>query len=402
MAVVGAGINGLLTAFLITQKYNDLHLDIYDAEEHPNSKINHRSVTHGSRDARQITGSESIGFENSIHKNALRNVIDHKTPGWLLKDETRLTANEKEWRERFEGSYIGLDTLNELDFAHAQLNYRGLKEWEELTKLYPFIKKHIITHKTVDVYFQNKADFENDLEMETEFRARYFDGLAIREAANQEFASLYTKKIVVPGMSIRVKSLAVDLLNRLEANKNVRFYWESSIGSADELAGEVIIWTSGVTHEQPVEYQDHYVQGIVGCWVTIANQGYKHPFKIATPAPSAYLNFTPDVSQLHISGGFGWTGEYIDNRLIRELAGPVGVHFVDQVNKYLRANISINDIDYCVRPSTPTGLPLLLTTKSGGKTNIFITGSAKSGTTHAPVLSDYVLEQIKFSELTTS
>jgi len=50
VAIVGAGINGLLTAFLITEKYPDMHIDIYDADKHPTNTNKHKSVTHGSRD----------------------------------------------------------------------------------------------------------------------------------------------------------------------------------------------------------------------------------------------------------------------------------------------------------------------------------------------------------------
>lgn len=394
VAIIGAGINGLLTAFLISEKYPGAHIEVYDADKHPATTAHHTSVTHGSRDARHITGSESIGFESSIHKDALRNTPEHRISGWLLKDEGQLTPKEKKWRKKFEATYVGSDSLNELDFAHAKLNYRGLTAWRKLAKEYPFIEKYILTDDGVDVYFMVKSAFEDDLAMETEFCNRYFCASQVKVAQNQDFDSLYSKKLVVPGISIKVKSLAIDLLNRLGENTSVSFRWGSTVKDATQLEAKTIVWTSGVTHKQPIEYLEHDVQGIVGCWATIPNQGYKIPFKIATPAPSAYINFTPDGNELHISGGFGWTGEYVSGSSIRLLAKPIAEDFIKQINRYLSTNITVESVDYCTRPSTPTGQPLLLTESSHGKKNIFITGSAKSGTTHAPVLSEYVLEQI--------
>ncbi len=394
IAIVGAGINGLLTAFLIGKNHPAVHMDIYDADKHHATTTDHKGVTHSARDARHITGSESIGFENSIHKDALRKSPKDEMPGWLLKDENQLTLKEKEWRSNFEATYVSSDSLNELDYAHAELNYRGLTAWQNLMEKYPFIAGHILTDDGVDVYLKDSTAFEDDYAMETEFCGRYFNMAQIKIAQNKEFDSLYSKKLIVPGISIRVKSLAIDLLNKLEKNECVSFHWGVTVKDAAQLDAAIIVWASGVTHEQPVEYLEHNVQGIVGCWATVPNKGYKKPFKIATPAPSAYINFTPDGDELHISGGFGWTGEYTDASSIKLIAQPVAEHFIEQINKYLATNITVEDADYCIRPATPTGQPLLLTVSSHGKRNIFITGSAKSGTTHAPVLSEYVLKRI--------
>jgi len=393
VAIVGAGINGLLTAFLLTEKYPELLLNVYEAENNPLISQNNKGVTYGSRDARHITGSESIGFESSIHKNALRNAPEHDAAGWLLKDEIKLTAREKQWRDKFEASYTGSDTLNDLDYAHAELNYKGLAAWNELVETYPFIGRHVINNDGVEVYFTDKSDFEDDLIMETDFCQRYFKTGKVQAVQNETLKSLYSKKLVVPGMSIRVKSLATEILERLESN-NIRFHWERTVSNGDDIETDVVVWTAGVTHAQPSEYQEHDVQGIVGCWVTIPNRGYKKPFKIATPAPAAYINCTPDGNDIHVSGGFGWTGEHADPLVISESAKPMANHFTRQINQYLGTSMTLDDVDYCVRPSTPTGQPLLLTESLHSKTNIYITGSAKSGTTHAPVLSEYVIEQI--------
>jgi glycine/D-amino acid oxidase-like deaminating enzyme len=394
VAVVGAGINGLLTAFLISEKYPGTNIDIYDAEDRPNLTAKHTGVTHGSKDALHVTGSESIGFESSVHKDALRNSPEHIDRGWLLKNENDLTDAEKKWRNKFEATYMGKAGLNELDFAHAKLNYRGLAAWQNLAKKYPFIKSHIISTDGVDVYFRNKNDFDDDVIMETEFCKRYYSGGKVKQAANQVFENLYSKKLTVPGISIRVMSLTLELLLRLEKQLNVHFHWKEAVKNASQLTSEIVVWTAGVTHEQPAEYSEHNVQGIVGFWITVSNHGYNRPFKIATPTPSAYINFTPDGSDLHVSGGFGWTGEHTEAKLIKSLAKPTAEHFINQVNMYLGTKIKVEDVDPCVRPSTPTGRPVLTTENSSGKRQIFITGSAKSGTTHAPILSEYVLDQI--------
>lgn len=395
ISIVGAGINGLLTAFLIRNAYPDTHLDIHDSEQHPVGNTSHKGVTHGSRDARHITGSESIGFESSIHNNALRSMPSHDTPGWLLKREEQLSENEIRWREEFEKTYTGSSLLNKIDYAHAELNYKGLAAWYDLTDRYSFIQSHIISGDGVAVYFESGHVFENDVEMETDFCNKYYPGGEVQKALNKELDKLYLEKLIVPGMSIRVKSLAEELLSILEKDNNVSFHWDSTVNDGKQLESEAIVWTSGITHQQPDGHQEHNLQGIIGCWTSIKSKKFSKPFKIAAPAPSAYINFTPDGNELHISGGFGWSGDYIDARLHSELARPVADHFIEQVNKYLDANITIEDIDYCVRPSTPTGQPILSTMIVDGVKNIFISGSAKSGTTHAPMLSGYVLDALK-------
>ncbi len=399
IAVVGAGINGLLTAFLISEKYKSRKIDVYDAEQHPIGASEHKGTTYGSKDARHLTGSESICFESSIHKDALRNPPGHKIRGWLLKDEAKLTDKEREWRSLFEASYVSSSGLSNLDFIHAELNYKGLAAWQVLVKKYPFIHQHMLYTDGVDVYFRNKSAFDDDVKMETEFCSRYFKNGQVKDAPNQEFDNLYTKKLVVPGMSIRVKSLATDLLQRLEANNSIRFHWGVTVKDAGQISAPAIVWTAGVTHQQPIEYLDHNVQGIVGCWVTIPNPGYLHPFKIATPTPSAYINVTPDGSELHISGGFGWVGGFTNTGVVKKIAKPMAEHFISQVNKYLSPSVKLEDLSYGIRPSTPSGQPLLLTDTSRGKTEIFITGSAKSGTTHAPSLSEYVIQQLNKDDL---
>lgn len=394
IAIVGTGINGLLAAFLIRDQHPDISIDMYDSEAHPVGNSRHKGVTHGSRDARHITGSESIGFESSIHPQALRNTPNHDTPGWLLKKEDDLSENEQIWRAAFEATYEGSGSLNKIDFEHAALNYQGLTAWHKLADKYPFIRKHIICNDGVEVYFENKENFDDDVVMETEFCSRYYPNGAVQKAGNNELGGLYSEKLIVPGMSIRVKSLAENILTILEADDNVTFHWSTPVVSPAELHASTIVWTNGVTHAQPSEHDEYNIQGIIGCWISIKNKGYTKPFKIATPAPSAYINFTPDGDTLHISGGFGWLGEYADVERHSELAQPIAEHFIQQVNKYLGTTLNAKDVDYCVRPSTPTGQPILKTKVVNGVKHIFISGSAKSGTTHAPILSEFVITEM--------
>ena len=93
----------------------------------------------------------------------------HTSAGWLLKSEDQLTSKERAWRDLFDASYTHSNGLNDLDFAHAELNYRGLVAWQALARKYLFIRRHMITTDGVEVYFRSKADFESDVYMENEF-----------------------------------------------------------------------------------------------------------------------------------------------------------------------------------------------------------------------------------------
>jgi len=394
VSIVGAGINGLLTAFLITEHHPNRVIRIYDSDLNPSSE-NAMGVTLGSKDARHISGSESISFQSSVEQDALRKGSENKSTGWRLKSEDNLTESEIKWRSEFEASYVDNGGLNVLDYAHAQTNYSGLIQWLELANKFELIKKYLITTDSIHVYLEDKESFLEDLEMETNFCDRYYKPNQIHSEPNNEFSNLFNKKLIVPGLSIRVKSLALGLIEHLSSNKNVEFFWDRHISSLKEFYEDNIIWTSGVTNKQPDSYRNLLVQGLIGCWITVENPGFKGPFKIATPVPSAYINITPIGEELIISGGFGWIGEYTDPKDHKVLAVPVVTHFLNQVKKYLKIKVDPNSVDYCVRPSTPTGQPLCEIEETKSNKHIFISGSAKSGTTHAPVLANFALDNLR-------
>jgi hypothetical protein len=394
VSIIGAGINGLLTAFYIANYHPELHITIYEADSHPVDNKDNKGTTLGSKDARHVTGSESICFESSVHHEALRNHPNSVNPGWLLKGEKDLSPDELDWRDKFEKLYTHKSEINDLDYAHARLNYRGLEGWHNLANEYPEINKHFLSKDFVEVYFESEDSFLDDLKMEKDFCSKYYPDQSVRQANNPKLKNTYESHLLVPGMSLRVKSLALSLIKILESKPQVDFHWNRIIENTTGMKSNVIIWTIGSTHKQPAQYQEQHIQGIVGCWATIKNPGYTKPFKIASPVPSAYINLTPDAGSLHVSGGFGWLGNCTDRSEVERLSEPVAKHLIDQIQKFLDVKVGLSDIEYCIRPSTPNGLPLMKAENRGDKKHIYISGSSKSGTTHAPILSQFVLDQI--------
>ena len=393
ISIIGSGINGLLTAFYISNSDPEISITIYEADSHPANESGQKGTTLGSKDARHITGSESICFESSVHHQALRNYPSSIQPGWLLKDESKLSSNELMWRDKFEKLYTHNKGVTELDYAHAELNYKGLKAWHDLASKYPKIERHFLTQDVVRVYFESRSSLLDDFKMECDFSDRYYPIQKVIQSGGLDILNTYKSHLLVPGMSVQIKSLALELIDILERSPKVNFHWNTVIEDSTRLDTDAIIWTAGATHQQPLEYKEMYIQGIVGCWATVKNPGFTKPFKIAAPIPSAYMNLTPDGDTLHISGGFGWVGATTDKSEVEQLAKPVARHLIEQIHKFLDIDVSIEEIEYCIRPSTPSGLPLMKTVVKDSKKHIYISGSSKSGTTHAPILSEYVLDQ---------
>lgn len=186
ISIIGAGINGLLTAFYVANSHPDISINIYEADPHPVGNTDNKGITLGSKDARQVTGSESICFESSIHHKALRKHPASDSPGWLLKDDKDLNPYELAWRDKFEKLYTHKSEVNDLDYAHARLNYRGLEAWQDLADKYSEINEHFLSKDFVEVYFESEDSFLDDLKMENDFCSKYYPDQAVRQATNQK------------------------------------------------------------------------------------------------------------------------------------------------------------------------------------------------------------------------
>lgn len=409
ISIIGSGIVGLVTAITIKQILPESVINIYDAGGDPRKNSVVGTTFGQGRDARHFSGSESLSFQNPVHTRAMRLYPGQskKWAGWRLIPESELTANERRWRSDSTHRFIdiGHENLNFYDDLHAQMNYAGIALWKVLEKQYKYISKHKISDGPMSAYFLTKNNFDDDEASETDFLRRFGSkneqvNIIKSTDYNTHFKKLakkryiFSKALQLPGSSWRIRSLGFKLISDLE-KKGVIFHWNKEIYKTNQISDEVIIWTVGTTHKVPEIYKKYsLVQGIAGCWITIPNRGFIKPFKISVPQPTGYINFTPDEEVIHVSGGFGWVGERSYYESIK-LMEPVSGHFKQMVGKYFGVKIKKDhQIGICIRPATPTGLPDARTININNQKHIILTGSGKSGSTQAPLLALYALNQI--------
>lgn len=210
---------------------------------------------------------------------------------------------------------------------------------------------------------------------------------------------IYPKLLRVPGSSWRIQSVWKHFYELLREKSNVTFKWDSPIARAKLLPNaSVYVWAAGSTHTTPDIYKDNgRVQGIGGFWLSIPNPGFKVPFKISAPQPSGYINFTPDDKFLHISGGFGWVGEREFHESC-ELLKSTEEHFLTHLSLFLKipeTTLKGYGTGFCIRPTTPTGLPDGKAFSYGGHKHIIISGAGKAGATQAPLLALHVATSLE-------
>lgn len=414
IAIIGGGIVGLMTAYLIRKLLPNTLLTIIDAGGDPRVEADLYSTTFGQgSDARQFTGTESLSYQNPIHSRALRlSPGEHKKwAGWKLINEEKLTPSERRWRS--ESAYrfvnVGHTNLNNYDLQHTKLNFAGMELWNFL-RSNKKINDSCINDDCVYVLFQSKDAFMADSDSESQFDPLKRASVAKTNILSHNLSNIFEENKVFPkclrlaGSAWRIKSLGSYILSELEKDQQVKIIWHKIVKSTNDMhQADAIIWTVGTTHLLPDIYRKYsHVQGIAGCWLTTPNKGFNALFKVSLPQPSGYINITPDSESLHISGGFGWTGE-LSFYEAAALMEPIKEHFLTQIATLFKIPVEKlrNDREYpfgiCVRPSTPTGLPDARNIELNGVRHIFISGSGKSGSTQAPILALFTTSSLMSS-----
>lgn len=409
IVIVGSGITGILTAYVITQLKDSVNIHLIDAGpdplvEYSREKNNHYGTTLGkSRGVRHLTGTEGLSFQNPIHTELIRKPAAKDRTGWQAIPNNELTIREELWRNELELSYSKLvpPGQNPFDQIYTTLNYAGMLGWK-LLKTWAKTFNANIQHENIGVVLSTSEELRYEYASETFYNLDSENSIELKNLSSyHEKASTIFKLenisnqiLQVPGSTIDVKKVWSDLYAHLRSKKEVKFSWDSQIINQQDLPdADSYIWTAGVGYATPDIYRaSSKVQGVGGCWATINNPGITSPFKFSAPQPSGFLNFTPENNFLHISGGFGWTGErtFPESEL---LLNSVKTNFLKSIQKILNlseSELTNTAIDFCLRPTTPTGLPDV---KWVGN-NLMLSGAGKAGTTQAPILALYAAAEI--------
>jgi|GEM_PF-2260119 len=416
IVIIGAGITGIVTGYLLQKLDPDVELAFYDAGPEPTfphaGVINHYGATLGhSRDARHFTGTEGLSFQNPVHTELLFEMASSDGAGWQAIPEDDLTDRERNWREECLDRYRRhvKPEYNPYDAMYTALNYGGMAGWDLLAALNPELLKFKVSDNGVHVAFGSMQEMQADLKSETTFnpwqatdtvQIASLESITPRAAELLQVQTIHPQLLRVPGQAWKIKSLWQYVYKELSAKPTVRFHWGTPITTLGSLpAAEAYVWAAGSAYVTPDIYVKHgRVQGIGGWWTTLPNPGFTAPFKFSAPQPSGYINFTPVDDVLHISGGFSWVGER-EYSEAEQLLQPAKEQFIKALASFLtmpEQQIRQSNFGCCIRPTTPTGLPDIKTHTLNNKPHITISGAGKAGATEAPLLAMHVATELGF------
>jgi hypothetical protein len=418
IVIVGSGITGVMTAFMINHYDPDCEITLVDAGPEPQGSSKdtilhgHYGATLGhGRDSRHFTGSEGLSFQNPVHTKLLYEMAGPNSEGWQTIPDHELSIRERRWREECVDRYKKHVTPNNnpYDDMYAALNYGGMQAWELLCQLDKNLEQFRLSDDYVYVTFMDRAALQADLTSESHFNPRNDDEKykvktlpieTIDEVLPPKLldTELYHEVLRVPGDTWQIQSVWKYLYHQLSAKPNIKFVWSSPVEKVSQLpTSDAYVWAAGSAYAIPDIYSDHgRVQGVGGWWLSLPNPGFKVPFKISAPQPSGYINLTPSGDLVHISGGFGWVGErpYDEAEVLLETSR---LQLLDHLSRFLNmplAQLEQYEAGCCIRPTTPTGMPDVKSFELSGQKHLMISGAGKAGATEAPFQGLYVAQQL--------
>jgi hypothetical protein len=307
VTIVGAGITGVVTGYLLQKLNPDIELTFYDAGPEPLSSgtvstMNHYGATLGhSRDSRHFTGTEGLSFQNPVHTELLFQMASDHEPGWQTIPESELTERERRWREECLDRYNRhvKPEHNPYDVMYTTLNYGGMAGWDLLAAFNPGLAEFKLPNNDVYVTFKNSQEMQADLRSETAFnpwqaadavRLVPLENIAPKPAELLQLQAIHPQLLRVPGQAWKIKSLWQHLYKELSVKSMVQFYWDAPVTTLKSLPGaDAYVWAAGSAYVTPDMYVKHgRVQGIGGWWTTLLNPGFTAPFKFSAPQPSGY------------------------------------------------------------------------------------------------------------------
>ena len=405
IAIVGAGILGLITGFVLSQ--NGYRVSILDEHAYPNEGLaSCRGTTLDGCDARHASVTETMPHAVFYRKDSLkRNPSDRS--GWKIFDGPA-EPNELLWMERFSelAGYPEL-TLNLINHLVSNLNRRGIELWEDIFRRYPTLAGNAVRNRRIlrvcssSVSLNVVSAFQMNYHSESDQLQRYSRAQVLEKLPNLGLTDGDAGAIEVPGFTVNVLQLCSNLISYLQKHCDVTFHWSKSIRSSDDLsslsASKIIFASSTIRSEMPIfEKINLAVQGVAGCWTKVVNiHSRTSGFKITKNDPLGILNVTPtsDGQYLFITGGFGYCGQrgLVSSAKLDELVELFQTAIRDCLrDEYEASESETRLVKFCIRPMTPDGMPILaqLNDQTDTKQQIyFLGGTNAGGFVQAPVLA---------------
>ncbi len=406
VTIIGAGITGLTVALYARKDYA---ITIVDAGPDPRKHTHTQGATYSGMDARHISVTETTPWTyEHRHDLIVKNVRDG---GWMCIPESQLSRTEQQWINKFQVHTKDREGHELTTQAVIAYNTAGVNEWKSLVANYDFIKP--IANSTYMPMLSRSRDV---LREEFAFDSSLDENSVLHEGSElpSSLSPLRTHLTELGNigyytsycMAFYSRTLCIKLIEFLEA-EGVKFSWSTNV--SDEIIEEqehklledfgdtdAIVWCAGVTphSSQLLSKYGILIQGVMGCWLSIDNPGVNEACKIYGPEPLNYINITPSGNQLLLSGGYGFVGTRPHSEA-KILAQPLMDALIEEVKRWF-PDCKITDQAFCIRPSTPSGLPVFATHKTNNNLPVIIAaGHAAGGFTQAPATAGRVLDELQ-------
>lgn len=388
--IIGAGITGLITALTIHKDYS---LILIDAGPDPGIDDHKSGATYSGMDARHISFTETSPWTYKYRHELI--VTDTRKQGWLCIPKDKLNLLEKRWISEFQETANNGTAHDRNTSEVIELNKKGILLWEGLQKKYQFLKP-VVNTDVMPIICRNIED----LRSEFKFEHNLDKGVTLYEKeVLPESLSPFRQHLknlgevgyfTLYGKAYPVKTVCKNIIVYLES-KGVKFIWNKYVSAHNMkqinyiYKSTAVVWCSGISPQSALLLNRFNISlaGVIGVWVSIDNPGITVPCKIYGPEPVNYINITPHGSTLLMSGGYGFVGTRTYDEAV-ESAEPIMEAIIDEVKKWLPES-KIREKAYCIRPSTPTGVPTLVTRYLDDNTPLIITvGHCAGGFTQSP------------------
>ena len=418
VALVGAGIVNLITAYYLTEV--GYSIAIYDASPDPRESEHwsRYGCTRGGDDARMFTLTEADNYNDKDLKAIahFNNLFGSKVSecGWAICEKNNISIPEQTWINEYKAVPPWLANVYNNDIF--SFNHESKTLWEDSIENASKLFQDVELREGIVRLYSDEAHYWQSIERHK--RLQSLRCALTPEELTERYPALadacangvVAGAMEVVGFTLNIHKFIAKLLDRLE-EVGVQCFWNQSItrilrndrgvvmglvSGSQTIAADNYVISPGAYGSELLRgtQAENKIQGVLGCWITIPNLAPKleHSLKIARKGhitEDANVTVATDSKGeeiLIVGSGYGYTGLDPRNILSDELqAMYCGIE--DSIKRYFPAAYEAAKQSglleasrrYCVRPWTSTSLGIFEVIEAASDGKLIITGGHNTG-----------------------
>lgn len=315
--IVGSGINALLNAFFISEKFPKSTISLITKSS---QNFKDFSTTWGVG-LRHISIFEGINFLSPNHIDDICKTVDQG--GWIGKSN-KLTKDEEIWLESRKKSCISADFCSRVSDYYKINNFKSVKKW------------NYFVNQNQELF--DKVDFEKNVYMLSN-NQKFIKNLAVKKK-NFEVDDISKKSLCkvsdfdAIGFSFNAKKLCLNLIKKLK-KRGINFIYKAEISHVEFINQKEIVhieskeknrffaknylFCLGAYGANLLKYfnLNHKINCVFGVWMNVQDVCAKHAFKyhyFEDNHLKCCQSYTPTKKDTVVVGsGCAWVGERYDN-----------------------------------------------------------------------------------------